>query len=53
METDFQDAGNNCFTCHNFVPDTPEAPGSALAVSHIYSSLAPASGSATPDPKAK
>lgn len=33
METNFQDAGNNCFTCHGYNPSTP------LTVSHIYSTL--------------
>lgn len=33
METNFQDAGNNCFTCHGYSPSTP------LSVSHIYSTL--------------
>lgn len=33
METNFQDTGNNCFTCHGYDPSSP------LGVSHIYSTL--------------
>jgi hypothetical protein len=36
METNFQDQGNNCFTCHGYTPSDP------LQVSHIYGTLAPA-----------
>lgn len=41
METDFQTQGFNCFTCHNYDPSNP------LAVSHIYSTLKPASTGAS------
>lgn len=53
METNFQDAGNNCFTCHNFAPDTTADPDLALKVSHLYSSLQPQPAATASPPAGK
>lgn len=41
METNFQQANQNCFTCHNFAPNSVSDPTAAFAVSHLFSSLNP------------
>jgi hypothetical protein len=41
METDFQQVNQNCFTCHNYAPNSASDPTAAFAVSHLFESLNP------------